>query len=79
MVLSAGPVHKPQHRVRRLPERTAHVVLRGRCIQGLDVKRFPPVGPRETYVPIIFCSSTPKCIPIYSAGSGKSILWFVIS
>ena len=53
MVLSAGPVYKPQYRMRGLPQCTPHLVLRGRCIQRLDVQRFPPVGTWETYVLIV--------------------------
>jgi hypothetical protein len=37
------------------------------------------VDPRETYVSIIFCSSSLDGLPIGVAGSGKSILWFVLS
>ena len=48
-------------------------------IQGLDVKWFPPVGPRETCVPIILRGSTPADLSICVAGSGKSVVWLVIS
>ena len=37
------------------------------------------MGPRQTYVPIIFHAPIPDGFPIYVAGSGKSVLWFVIS
>ena len=37
------------------------------------------MGPRQTCVPIIIRSSTPDGLRIRVAGSGKSILWFVIS
>ena len=55
------------------------MALRGRHIQGLDVERFPHVGSRETYVPIILPWSTPDDLHIYVAGSGKSIAWLVTS
>ncbi len=56
MALSTGSVDKPQCRVRGLQYRADHLVLRCGHIQGLDVKWFPPVGSRETYVPFIFCA-----------------------
>ena len=37
------------------------------------------MDPRETYVSIIFCGSTLDGLPIGVAGSGKSILWSVLS
>jgi hypothetical protein len=44
----------------------------------MDVKWFPPVGPRKTYVSKIFRGSTPDGLPNRVAGSGKSVLWFVL-
>jgi hypothetical protein len=35
------------------------------------------VGPRETYVPIILRRSSPHDLPVFVAGSGKSIIWLV--
>ena len=64
VVLSAGPIHKTQHGVWGLPQRTPHVVLRSRRIQRLDVKRFSLVGTWETYVHIVTqnpAASTDPC------------------
>ena len=55
------------------------MVVGRQCIQRLDVIRLPPVGSRETYVPVIFLGSTSDGPPICLAGSGKTTLWFVIS
>jgi hypothetical protein len=37
------------------------------------------VGPRETYVSITCPISAPDRLSVYVAGSGKSVLWFVVS
>ena len=80
MVLSAGPVYKPQYRMQGLPQCTPHLVLRSWRIQRLDVQRFPLVGTWETCVLIVTRSPTAddRC-PTCEAGSGKSVLWSVVS
>ena len=55
------------------------MVLRSKGIPGLDGIRFPAVDPWETYVLIIFHPSTANGLPISIAGSGKTVLWFVVS
>jgi hypothetical protein len=45
----------------------------------MDVNRFPPMGPWEAYVPLTLPSQlAPEGFPICVAGSGKSIIWFVV-
>ena len=80
MVLFPRPVDKSQHRVEDLSRRISHMALWTQCIHGLDLHRFPSMGPWKTYIPLDFLAQLySNGIPICVAGSGKSIIWFVVS
>ena len=50
----------------------------GRIIQNLEVRWFTPLDSWETCV-LFFClhDLTAHGLPVFIAGSGKSVLWFV--
>jgi hypothetical protein len=79
MVLSPRPIDESQYRLEGLSCGISHMALWARRIRGMDVNRFPPMGPWEAYVPLTLLSQpAPQGFPVCLAGSGKSIIWFVV-
>jgi hypothetical protein len=79
MAISFGSVHEPQLRLRPSARGHGRLVLWRQQLWGMEVGRVPTVDPWETYAPLALHSFCDLMDPPSIAGSGKSVLWFVVS
>ena len=80
MVLSLRSIDKSHHRVEDLSRRISHLALWTQRNHRLGVSQFPPMGLRKTCAPLTFPAQlASEGFSICAAGSGKGVIWFVIS
>ena len=78
MALAPRPVNESYYGMPGSPQGNSRMVLPGQCLQAMEVYRFTLVDPWETCV-LTFCLSRARLRASHlTAGSGKSVLWFVI-
>src|SRR5712691_12653778 len=77
MALPSRSVNQSQHCTEGPSRGDINLVFPGQHFRALEVIAFSPLGPWQTYAPLAFHYSTYS--PVLIAGSGKSVLWFVIS
>ena len=78
MAFAPRSVHQPQHCIQSSSRRFISVVFSGKYIQSVEIYWLPLVGAWKTCVPLwLHCAKTPDHLDSV-AGSGKSVLWFVL-
>ena len=78
MAFAFRSVHKSQYCIQSASRRYSSVVLSRPYIQRLEVRWFIFMGTRKTCVSLKFHSNINPNHVVSVAGSGKSILWFVL-
>ena len=77
LALSSGSLYKSQYRTEGPPQGNSILVFPKRCFRGVETVSFPLVDPWQTYG--LFLSLLDVSLTaVLVAGSGKSVLWFVI-
>ena len=83
MALTTRSIYESQHCIPRSSQGNGDLVFRRKYVHGMEVNRFrvATVGSWKTCAPVLFRLSAPTNndvkLPLFEAGSGKSILWFV--
>jgi hypothetical protein len=79
MALASRPVSESQYGMSGSPRGYCRMVLPGQYLPEMEILRFPLMGPRETYVCFSATAARVLRASPFTAGSGKSVLWLVIS